>query len=230
MGQDRRRYARVGVALDFTVEVAGTQWRGKTLDLSPYGVKLALAANAVTLSPGTKVGLRLALPGGDSPLSLTARVVRADADGLALCFVNLGAFSFARLRTLVDSLLGSLSDGSARLEVTVKPLTDRRSAARAEAELDINFDAEMPHSWQGKTINLSTIGVKLALPATAERPPWGTSVQLRLVPPDGRPPISAKGIVWRREPDSTAVLFVELEREQLERLKALVDSLQGYQG
>ncbi len=70
-------------------------------------------------------------------------------------------------------------------------MNDRRRAPRAEAELNINVDAQASHCWQGKTINLSTIGVKVALPPTAIRPPWGTRVQLRLSGPNGQLPISA---------------------------------------
>ena len=115
--------------------------------------------------------LRLALPGQDSPLSLTASVVRVDPDGVVLNFVKQGAVSFARLKDLVDSLL-----------VSMRPLKDRRRAPRPHAELDISLDAEAPRSCEGlyKTINLSTSGVKVEWPVTVARPPWGTSVQLSL--------------------------------------------------
>ena len=227
MGQDRRRYRRIGVALDCTVEAGGTEWQGRTVDLSPYGLKVALPPDPVTLPPGTSVELRLALPSGGSPLSLTASVVRVDPDGVALNFVNQGALHFARLKELVDSLLQSLSDSPACLDVSVNPLNDRRRAPRGDAELDINLDAERPRYWQGKTINLSTSGVKVAWPATAKQPSWGTSVQLRLSGSDGQPLISLKGLVWRREAESVAFLFIELKPEQRERLKALAESLRA---
>ena len=225
MGRDRRRYPRVGVALDICVEALGTQWHAKTVDLSPRGVKVALPANLVEFPPGTTAELRLALPDGRSPLAFTASVIRTDPDGTALKFDHLGDEHFQRLKDLVDSLLQNLSDGPARVGVSVRPVKDRRKAPRIDVELDINLDAEKPHYWQGKTINLSPFGVKVALPASAGQPPWGSSVQVRLAATNGRPPISVKGIVWRREPDSTALLLVELGREQLEHLKALVESL-----
>ena len=224
MGRDRRRYPRVGVGLDISVDAAGSQWQAKTVDLSPYGVKVALPANSLSLAPGTKVRLQLAIPDENPALSLTGSVVRSDPDGIALAFVNQGALYFARLKEFVDSLLEGLSNGPACFAVSVSGVKERRRSPRVDAELDLNLDAEESRYWQGKTINVSTVGAKVALPAAAAQPPWGTSVQLRLAGPDGQSPLSLKGIVWRREPDSTAFLFVELSREQLERLRALVES------
>jgi len=209
MRKDRRRYPRVGLELDVSLETSGIRWQGKTVVLSPYGAKVSLAPHPVTLPPGRSVEARLALPGEDSPLSLMAQVLRVDPDGIALNFLTQGAPACERIKDLVDS----------------RSLKDRRRAPRADAELDITLDAEMPRCWQGtyKTVNVSTTGVKVAWPATGAQPSWGTGVQLQLAGPDGEPPIWVKGIVWRREPDSTAFLFVELTREQVERLKALVE-------
>ena len=209
MGKDRRRYPRVGLELDVSLETSGIRWQGKTVALSPYGAKVSLAPHPVMLPPGRSVEARLALPGEDSSLSLMAQVLRVDPDGIALNFLTQGAPACERIKDLVDS----------------RSLKDRRRAPRADAELDITLDAEMPRCWQGtyKTIDVSTTGVKVAWPATGAQPSWGTGVQLQLAGPDGEPPIWVKGIVWRREPDSTAFLFVELTREQVERLKALVE-------
>ena len=226
MGQDRRRYPRVGVALDISVEALGIQWQAKTVDLSPYGVKVGVPGSWVNVPPGTRADLRLALPDGESPLALTASVVRTDPDGVALNFVNVGTEPFARIKGFVDTLLPRLSGRPARFNGSVTPATDRRRALRADADLDINFDAETPGDWQGKTIDLSPFGIKVAWPATTIQPLWGTGVQLRLAATDGQPPISVKGIIWRREPNSVTLLLVEVGRDQGERLKALLDSLQ----
>jgi len=214
MEKDRRRYPRVGLEWAVNLETSGIRWQGKTVVLSPYGAKVSLAPHPVTLPPGRSVEARLALPGEDAPLSLMAQVLRVDPDGIALNFPNQGAPPFERLKDLVDSLLHT-------------PLEDRRRAPRADAELDIQLDVETPRCWQGnyKTVNVSTTGVKVAWPATGGQPPWGTGVQLQLAGPDGQPPIGVKGIVWRREPQSVAFLFIELKPEQRERLQALVDSL-----
>ena len=117
MGRDRRRYPRVGIELDFTLEASGIRWQGKTVDLSPYGVKVALPANWGRLRPGTPVEVGLALPDGGSLLTLTGWVVRTDEGGIALNFVHQRALLFARLKEFVDSLLRSVSNGPAHLGV-----------------------------------------------------------------------------------------------------------------
>ncbi|MBI4590786.1 MAG: PilZ domain-containing protein [Candidatus Rokubacteria bacterium] len=225
MGRDRRRYPRVGVALDITIEAGDDHWRGKTVDLSPHGVKVALPPHSVKLSRGTNIRLGLPLPDGAPPLSLTTTVVRTDRDGIGLNFVDHDDHQFQRLKAVVDSFLEQLSGGPPRPDVDAQPVKERRRSPRVDAELDISFDAEKPYDWRGKTINLSPHGVKVALPASAIRPSEGTTLQLRLVAPDNKHPILIKGMVWRREPKSTVLVFVELGREQLERLKALVDFL-----
>ena len=103
MGDDRRRYPRACPALDVALGASGQQARGKTVNLSPYGAKVALLANSVPLAPGTNIGLRLTLPDGE--LSVGAMVVRTDPDGVALNFGSLEAPQFQRLKDLVDSLL-----------------------------------------------------------------------------------------------------------------------------
>jgi len=226
MGPDRRRYPRAGVTLDVTLEAAGRHWQGKTVDLSPYGVKVTSPAMPVKLPPKSSVQLQLALPDSEPPLSLTATVVRTDRDSIVLNFTNLGTRHFERLKNVVDLLLQNLSTGPTQLGVSVKVVKERRNTPRVDAALDISFDAEKPYDWRGKTVNLSPYGVKVGLPASAIRPTEGTSVQLRLVGPDP-PPIAVKGMVWRREPKSTTLLFVDLGRAELERLKGLVESLRA---
>ena len=103
MGEDRRRYPRACPALDVTLDATGRQCRGKTVNLSPYGAKVALSGNSVPLAPRMNIGLRLTLPDGE--LSLAAMVCRTDPDGVALNFGSLEAGQFQRLKDLVDSLL-----------------------------------------------------------------------------------------------------------------------------
>lgn len=105
MGQDRRRYPRAKVGLDVTLEAAGSQWEGKTVDLSPYGVKVTTLAESVNLLPGTSIQVWLS-PGGQAPpLSLGATVIRTDSDGVALNFDGLPDQQFQRLKELVGSFL-----------------------------------------------------------------------------------------------------------------------------
>ena len=219
------------MALDISIDALGIHRQGKTVDLSPLGTKVAVPAYPIEqLWPGTRAELRLALPAGES-LALTATVVRTEPDGIALKFGNSESGVFTRLKDLVDALLRSRSNDPARLHMSVGmsvgPVKDRRRAPRAAVQLDINFDADRPRYWQGKTIDLSPFGMKVAWPATVPQPLWGTGVRLRIAAPDGQPPLSLKGIVWRREPQSIVLLFVELGREETERLKALVEFLQA---
>ncbi len=105
MEQDKRRYPRTSVALDVTVAATGSSWKGRTLNLSPYGVKVSSPAEAVSLRPGTTVKLWLH-PADEGPaLALPASVVRTDPDGLALTFGTLEAQQSRRLKSLVDTLL-----------------------------------------------------------------------------------------------------------------------------
>lgn len=103
MKRNRRRYPRVVVALESTVKTAGTVWQGKTLNLSPYGVKVSFES-AVHLLPGTRIRLQLVFPEHGPPLSLTASVVRSDHDGLALNFIDPAERDFQRLKAFVDAL------------------------------------------------------------------------------------------------------------------------------
>src|SRR3972149_5940436 len=105
MKKDRRRYPRVGVEWEVSLETSGIRWQGKTVALSPYGAKIALPPHPVTLPPGRSVEARLALPGEDAPLSLMAQVLRVDPDGIALNFPNQGAPPFERHQDVEDEVL-----------------------------------------------------------------------------------------------------------------------------
>ncbi len=105
MEQDQRRYPRSSTALDVTVAAPGNSWKGKTLNLSPHGVKVAYPAESVYLRPGTTVQVSL-YPGDEDPaLCLPARVARIDPDGLAFDFGILEVKQSRRLKHLVDTLL-----------------------------------------------------------------------------------------------------------------------------
>lgn len=105
MAHDRRRYPRATVRLAVTLEAESSQWHAKTLNLSPYGVKVASVVQVQPLRPGSSVQLRVALPDQDTPLALPASVVRTDPDGVALKFESPGDSEFRRVKDLVDSLL-----------------------------------------------------------------------------------------------------------------------------
>lgn len=103
MNQERKRYPRGRVELDVTITSLGREWLGKTVDLSPYGVKIMLEPTLVPLESGTRVELRLPLPGA-SPMSLAANVERVDLeDGAALTFLQVTEWQFDRLKEFVEA-------------------------------------------------------------------------------------------------------------------------------
>lgn len=105
MGHDRRRYPRATKAVAVTLEAGSRQWQAKSLNLSPYGVKVASLDPSHALRPGSSVQLRMALPDQAAPLSFPASVVRTDPDGVALQFESPGDAEFRQIKALVDSLL-----------------------------------------------------------------------------------------------------------------------------
>lgn len=105
MGQERRRYPRAKVDVGIMLDAGGSQWQGRMVNLSPYGAKVALAAETAHLSPGTSVELSLAIAAQDSPVRVSASVRRADPDGTALSFDGLEDGQFQQLKALVDSSL-----------------------------------------------------------------------------------------------------------------------------
>ncbi len=102
MGKDRRRHPRAEIQLDVTVDAAGREWPGKTVNLSPFGAKVVPLAKSPHLPPGTKVELRLR-PHDQDQLSVPATVKRMDRDGVALNFDSLGEPEFQQLKRLVDA-------------------------------------------------------------------------------------------------------------------------------
>ncbi|MBI2154966.1 MAG: response regulator [Candidatus Rokubacteria bacterium] len=100
---NQRRYPRVEVSLDVKVEqpAAGAA-RGRSVDLSPFGVKLR---SAEALEPGGTVRLSFNPPDGDPLISVLSVLVRKDPDGHSFTFVNLTNPDFIRLKKFVDSRL-----------------------------------------------------------------------------------------------------------------------------
>ena len=103
MRLNQRRYPRVEVSLDVKVEqaAAGTS-RGRSVDLSPFGVKLRSAGE---VEPGGTVRLTFSPPDGDPLISVQSLLVRKDPDGYAFTFINLTNPDFLRLKRFVDSRL-----------------------------------------------------------------------------------------------------------------------------
>lgn len=90
---------------DVTVESSRGHCSGTTTDLSLSGAKVTLAGNSVCLPLLTVVQLRIALPDGVSSLSLPARVIETESDGVILSFFNVRDQARRCLKDLVDSFV-----------------------------------------------------------------------------------------------------------------------------
>ena len=100
---NRRRYPRVKVSFDVTLEdLLGRHWRGQSVDLSPFGLKVRSAATTRT---GATARLSFSPPDGDPRISVLSVMVRSDPDGQAFAFINLTNSEFTRLKSFVDARL-----------------------------------------------------------------------------------------------------------------------------
>ena len=101
---DRRRAARHPVTFPVQgTSYTGEQWEGTAVDIGPFGTKVQAPSR---LDEGAMVKLQFTPPDGPPPLTLSAVVVRAEADGHAFLFVNLTAAEFHRLSEVARELSG----------------------------------------------------------------------------------------------------------------------------
>lgn len=106
---DRRRYPRVEVAWDVTVESGPrVEWRGEIVSFGPFGMKVRFPEKKPSPAEGSMVRLRFAPPDWEDSLSMEGVVCRVDPDGAAITFVNLNPNVFDRLKSLVNTLLGEV--------------------------------------------------------------------------------------------------------------------------
>ncbi len=97
---NRRRSPRLAVSLQVTVDrPEGEPLLGESVDLSPFGLKMRLAAQ---IQPNGLVRLLFSPPDGDQPIAVLSLVVREDPDGSAVSFVDLTHSDFERLKKFVD--------------------------------------------------------------------------------------------------------------------------------
>lgn len=149
MVKERRRYPRAGIEFNITVETPGGPWQGRTMNLSPVGIKVAPLPLLLPL--GTSVQIRFPTHDREHPFSLPATVHRADPDGIAFSFGNVGAQEFKRLKSLVDSnLQREWQELLQQIEVRQSPAasggrpggSDRSELERWQALLDrLGFDS-----------------------------------------------------------------------------------------
>jgi hypothetical protein len=102
--KERRKHPRVAGAWDVTVvkvtvdDLAGRQWPGKSVNLSPGGLKVRFDGD---LAPGSVVSLLFTPPDGGPMISAVAAVVRKDAGGHSFAFASLSYADYVRLRKFV---------------------------------------------------------------------------------------------------------------------------------
>lgn len=176
MGRDRRQYPRSTIGFDVTVEAAGQLWKGKTVDLSPYGVKVALSVKSVKLPLGTRVQVEFPAQDQDSSLSITGSVVRTDPDGIALRFDGLGAEQFRCFKDLVGTFLlrewqGILHGIVARQGLSAHTgISHEHLMPPKELSLTSHGDGSKKDRWQAL---LNRLGLDLQLPSNgALSRPW----------------------------------------------------------
>jgi c-di-GMP-binding flagellar brake protein YcgR len=98
----RRRAERVGVELPVQIEGHAGTTRGRTVDLSAVGARVATEDR---LTPGDMVAVQVTPKDSQGPMRIRAVVWEVDARGAVLVFANLAVHDFARLRAYIDSLL-----------------------------------------------------------------------------------------------------------------------------
>jgi len=172
MSKERRRYPRAAVEFNLTVETPGGPWQGKTMNLSPVGVKVAPLRQPLLLPAGTSVQIRFPTHDRANPFSLAASVVRADDNGIAFSFDNVGAQEFKRIKSLVDTdmqrewqeLLQKIEAQHAPVASVVTPGADNSELDRWQAllarlgydSLQLPSDGTLTRQWRDFLTRLET--------------------------------------------------------------------------
>jgi CheY-like chemotaxis protein len=96
---ERRQAPRVGASFPVSFrEYRGSAWDGVCVEISVTGMK---ARTTASLSAGTAVKCNFTPPDGGEPIDVISIVVRSDATGVVLSFVNLPAHHHRRLGDVV---------------------------------------------------------------------------------------------------------------------------------
>jgi hypothetical protein len=98
----RRRAERVGIELPVQIEGHAGTTKGRTVDLSAVGARVATDER---LTPGDMVAVKFTPKDNQGPMRIRAVVWEVDARGAVLVFANLAVNDFARLRSYIDALL-----------------------------------------------------------------------------------------------------------------------------
>lgn len=191
------------------VEMAGGVFaRGRVADISTSGVRITMER---AVPPGTDVRLMMTLPGSPDRVEVVGvdgRVVRTDAEGIAVDIVGVGA---------------TLPERAAR---RVRPRLDTWEARRRSPRVHLPVMVTLRHGGgalvPAETVDLSAFGARVTT-GLALRPGERLDV---LLPPDGESePHALPAVVWEVDERGAVLVFVNVAPGEFERLTHFVAAL-----
>ncbi len=194
--QDRRRYPRVRAIWPVIVESAeGRVRQGEVVDMGLSGMRIRTDLEARL---GTPVTLRVTLPKDTGRIEVVAKVVRKEDDGIAVAFLT-------------------LPEGEAeRVAPFVSPGDIRRWSPRVAVSLPVRIDAGSEGTIQGRTVDLSTSGARVA---TERDLSPGDVVILELPGPEIGGTLRLPAVVWEAYSGGGVLVFANLARAEFLRLR-----------
>ncbi len=136
--------------------------------------------------------------------------------------LRLGAADFVGKPVPLDRLsevLLYLEPAAMSRGVESAPRIDRRRLPRAPFSFPVRVVEYNGTEHDATTVELGAAGMKARLAVSlAPR----SVVKLTFTPPDGGPAVTAMSLVMRADPDGNAFAFVNLDAQEMERLKELV--------
>ena len=201
-GRDRRGAARARADWPVTLETFERGIiQGHVVDISTSGVRVRVGAD---LSVGAAVTLRITLPRGANRLEVVARVARRDGDALALDFIGLPETEARRVEPLVGGW------------------DTRRRGPRATRPLPVSIRVERGESGQGKTLDLSAFGARIATDLDLQP---GDTAKLEFQPEIDGDPLRLSAVVWSLADRGVVFVFANLRSSDFVRLNQYVGRL-----
>jgi hypothetical protein len=197
-GQDRRRFPRMRTAWPVIIEAAdGRVGVGQVIDASLSGMRIS---TDLEIEPDMPLMLRITLPKDTGRLEVLVKVARPDSQGFGVSFLT-------------------LSEGEAeRIAPFVAPGDIRRWARRVAVSLPVRIEAgaEEADVMQGRTVDLSTSGVRLTLDGTLS---VGDVVVLELPGPEVGGTLRLPSLVWEAYTGGAVLVFANLARAEYLKLR-----------
>jgi hypothetical protein len=197
-GQDRRRFPRMRTAWPVILEAAdGRVGVGQVIDVSLSGMRIS---TDLEIEADTPLMLRITLPKDTGRLEILVKVARPDSRGFGVSFLTLG-------------------EGEAeRIAPFVAPGDIRRWARRVAVSLPVRIEAgaEDADAIHGRTVDLSTSGVRLTLDS---RLSVGDVVVVELPGPDVGGTLRLPSLVWEAYTGGAVLVFANLARVEYLKLR-----------